>query len=126
MRTEAAEAVAARIGGVAAAGDVADPAAVEAARAMGMGAGRIVREIRLPLGLPVFVAGLRVAAVQAVGLTTLGGLIGAGGLGAIVFEGMAQFAPDLIILGSAPIVALALLADLLLRAIELRLARPLS
>ena len=103
-----------------------DPALIEAARGMGMGERRIAVEVRLPLGLPVFVAGLRVAAVQAVGLTTLGGLVGAGGLGAVVFEGMAQFASDLIILGSAPIVALALLADLLLRTIELRLARPLS
>lgn len=104
----------------------ADPAAVEAARGMGMSERRIAFEVRLPLGLPVFVAGLRVAAVQAIGLTTLGGLIGAGGLGAIVFEGMAQFASDLIILGSAPIVALAMLADLVLRTVELRLARPLS
>jgi osmoprotectant transport system permease protein len=103
-----------------------DPALIEAARGMGMGERRIAVEVRLPLGLPVFVAGLRVAAVQAVGLTTLGGLVGAGGLGAVVFEGMAQFASDLIILGSAPIVALALLADLLLRTVELRLARPLS
>ena len=83
-------------------------------------------EVRLPLGLPVFVAGLRVATVQAIGLVTLGGLIGAGGLGALVFEGMAQFAPDLIILGSAPVVAIAVLADLGLRALELRVARPLS
>jgi osmoprotectant transport system permease protein len=103
-----------------------DPALIEAARGMGMGERRIAFEVRLPLGLPVFVAGLRVAAVQAVGLTTLGGLVGAGGLGAVVFEGMAQFASDLIILGSAPIIALALLADLCLRTIELRLARPLS
>jgi osmoprotectant transport system permease protein len=43
-----------------------------------------------------------------------------------VFEGMAQFAPDLIILGSLPIVAMAILADLALRAFELRVARPLS
>ena len=103
-----------------------DPALIEAARGMGMGERRIAVEVRLPLGLPVFVAGLRVAAVQAIGLTTLGGLIGAGGFGAIVFEGMAQFASDLIILGAAPIVAIAMLADLSLRALELRLARPLS
>ena len=49
--------------------------------------------------------------MQGIGLVTLGGLIGAGGLGAIVFEGMAQFAADLILLGALPIVALALAAD---------------
>jgi osmoprotectant transport system permease protein len=104
----------------------ADPAVIETARGMGMTDRRIAWEVRLPLGLPVFVSGLRVAAVQSIGLTTLGGLIGAGGFGALVFEGMAQFAPDLIILGSLPIVAMAILADLALRAFELRVARPLS
>ena len=101
----------------------ADPAAVAAARAMGMAEARIAAEIRIPLGLPVFAAGLRVAAVQCVGLATLGGLVGAGGLGAVVFEGMAQFAADLILLGSLPIVALALVADALLRALEQRAGR---
>lgn len=101
----------------------ADPAAVAAARAMGLGEGRIAAEIRVPLGLPVFAAGLRVAAVQCIGLATLGGLVGAGGLGAVVFEGMAQFAADLILLGALPIVAFALVADALLRALEARAGR---
>jgi osmoprotectant transport system permease protein len=105
-------------GGLAAA----DPAAVAAARAMGMGETRITREVRLPLALPVFAAGLRVAAVQAIGLVTLGGLVGAGGLGALVFEGLAQFATDLMLLGALPVVALALLADGLARAAERRAA----
>ena len=104
----------------------ADPAIVETARGMGMTERRIAFEIRLPLGLPVFVAGLRVATVQSVGLATLGGLIGAGGFGAIVFEGMAQFASDLIILGSAPIIAIAVLTDFSLRALGSRLAGLLS
>ena len=101
----------------------ADPAAVAAARAMGMTEGRIAAEVRVPLGLPVFAAGLRVAAVQCIGLATLGGLVGAGGLGAIVFEGMAQFAADLILVGALPIVGLALLADALLRDLEARAGR---
>ena len=112
--------------GVASGLGAADPALIETAQGMGMREGRIAWEVRLPLGLPVFIAGLRVATVQSIGLVTLGGLIGAGGFGALVFEGMAQFAPDLIILGSAPVVAIAVLADLSLRAFELRLARPLS
>jgi len=92
----------------------ADPDAVEAARAMGMSEGRITAEIRIPLSLPVLAGALRVATVQSIGLVTLGGLIGAGGLGAVVFEGMSQLAPDLILLGALPVVALALLADALL------------
>jgi osmoprotectant transport system permease protein len=99
----------------------ADPAAVEAARAMGFTEGRITREVRVPLALPVLIGALRVAAVQSVGLVTLGGLIGAGGLGAIVFEGMAQFAGDLILLGALPVVVLALLTDAALAAAVARL-----
>ena len=107
-------------GGLAAA----DPAAVAAARAVGMGEARITREGRLPLALPVFAAGLRVASVQAIGLMTLGGLVGAGGLGALVFEGLAQFATDLMLLGALPVIAIALLADALVRAAERRFALP--
>ncbi len=91
-----------------------DPAALEAGRAMGLGAFRMLGWVRLPLGAPHLLAGLRVAVVQAVGLATLAGLVGAGGLGALVFEGMAQFATDLILLGALPVVALALAADALL------------
>ena len=72
-----------------------DPAVVEAAQAMGMTELRITLEVRIPLGLPILMSALRVAAVQSIGLMTLGGLIGAGGLGAVVFEGMSQLAADL-------------------------------
>ncbi|WP_240539980.1 ABC transporter permease subunit [Salinarimonas soli] len=102
-----------------------DPAAVDAARAMGMSEARIVAEIRLPLGLPLFFGGLRVAAVQTIGLVTLGGLVGAGGLGAVVFEAMSQFAPDLILVAAAPVVALAMAADGALLGLE-RLVRRLE
>lgn len=105
---------------------LADAAVIEAARAMGMTEARLTREVRIPLGMPLLVAGLRVGAVQSIGLTTLGGLVGAGGLGAIVFEGMAQFAPDLILLGAAPIVLLALAVDSGLRTLGRRLRGPQS
>jgi osmoprotectant transport system permease protein len=99
----------------------ADPAAIEAARALGFSEARTTLEIRIPLSLPILVGALRVAIVQSIGLVTLGGLIGAGGLGALVFEGMAQFAADLILLGALPIVGLALAADLGLAALAQRL-----
>jgi len=97
-----------------------DPAVLRAATALGMGRGRILAWVRLPLGLPHLLGGLRVAAVQAIGLVTLGGLVGAGGFGALVFEGMAQFATDLILLGALPVVALALAVDGGLAALERR------
>ncbi|MDB5414039.1 MAG: transporter permease [Rubritepida sp.] len=96
---------------------------VEAAEGMGMTSRRIDWELRVPLGLPIFLASLRVATVQCIGLMTLGGLVGAGGLGAIVFEGMAQFATDLILLGALPVILLALFVDGVLRLVEGRLAR---
>lgn len=97
-----------------------DPAVLQAAQALGMGRVWMLAWVRLPLGVPHFLAGLRVASVQAIGLVTLGGLVGAGGLGALVFEGMAQFATDLILLGTLPVVALALLVDAALAALERR------
>jgi osmoprotectant transport system permease protein len=89
----------------------ADPAVVEAAQAMGMSEARTILDVRVPLGLPILIGAFRVAAVQSIGLMVLGGLIGAGGLGAVVFEGMSQLAADLILLGAIPIIALALAVD---------------
>ena len=88
-----------------------DPAILDAAIALGLTRGQMLAQIRLPLGAPVLIGALRVAVVQSLGLATLGALIGAGGLGRIVFDGMAQFAPDLTLLGAVPIVALSLGAE---------------
>lgn len=88
-----------------------DPATLDAATAIGLTPRQILFGVRLPLGAPILVGALRVACVQSIGLATLGALVGAGGLGAIVFDGMAQFAPDLILLGAIPVIALSLLAD---------------
>lgn len=107
--------------GLAAAMRAPDPATLDAARALGLTPFGIVRDLRLPLGAPILVGALRVAAVQSIGLATLGALVGAGGLGLIVFEGMAQFASDLILLGAIPIVVLSLAADSGLGLVETRL-----
>lgn len=88
-----------------------DPAVIDAATGLGLTARQILLRLRLPLGAPILIGALRVAAVQSLGLATLGALIGAGGLGRIVFDGMAQFAPDLILLGALPIVALSLATE---------------
>ncbi|MCJ2034655.1 ABC transporter permease subunit [Methylobacterium sp. J-068] len=95
-----------------------DAAAIEAAEAVGLTRRQILLGIRLPLGAPILVGALRVAAVQGLGLATLGALVGAGGLGRIVFDGMAQFAPDLILLGAVPVVALSLGAEIGLSRLE--------
>lgn len=90
-------------------------AAIEAARGIGMTRGQIFRAVEVPLALPVLVAGLRVTVVQAVGLTAVAALIGAGGLGAIIFQGLNASAIDLVMLGVVPLVGIAVLADLALK-----------
>lgn len=97
-----------------------DAAVLDAAEAIGLSRTQILIRVRLPLGAPVLIGALRVATVQSLGLATLGALVGAGGLGRIVFDGMAQFAPDLILLGALPIVGLSLMAETTLSAAEAR------
>lgn len=95
------------------------PAALrDAAAGMGMTRRQVLLELELPLALPVFLSGLRVAAVQAVGLAAVAALIGAGGLGAIVFDGLYADALDLVMLGVVPMALLALAIDSALRVAE--------
>ena len=100
-----------------------DSAAIEAGRGMGMGPGQIFREIELPLALPVLLAGLRIVTVQAIGLAVVAALIGAGGLGTFVFEGLGQYAVDLVLLGALPAIFLALGADFMLEILTAALRR---
>ncbi|HET7839851.1 MAG TPA: ABC transporter permease [Rectinemataceae bacterium] len=87
------------------------PSARDAGRGMGMGALQIFLRVELPLALPVALAGLRTAAVQAVGNVAIAALIGAGGLGVFIFQGLGQFAMDMVLAGTVPLIALALAAD---------------
>ena len=88
---------------------------IEAALGMGMTRGQILRRVQVPLALPVFLSGLRVATVQTVGLAVVAALIGAGGLGALVFQGLSSSALDLVLLGVVPVVALAIAFDAIFR-----------
>lgn len=85
--------------------------AVNAARAMGMSSRQILWEVELPLALPALLIGLRTAVVQTTGLAAVCALVGAGGLGQIMFDGLFSAANELVILGVIPIVLLAMLAD---------------
>ncbi|MEP7243718.1 MAG: ABC transporter permease [Gammaproteobacteria bacterium] len=91
--------------------------AVEAARGMGMTNWQILSSIELPLALPVIVTGIRIVLVQNIGLVTIAALIGGGGLGAFVFQGIGQTAIDLVLLGAIPTVALAFSAAVILDAL---------
>jgi osmoprotectant transport system permease protein len=103
--------------------ETADPAIVEAARGLGFTPRQIFFRAQLPLGLPVFLAGLRVVLVQTIGLAVIAALIGGGGLGSFIFQGIGQYAIDLVLLGAIPVTLLALAADFLLQiAIQARAA----
>ena len=65
--------------------------------------------------MPVLLAGLRIVTVQAIGLAVVAALIGAGGLGTFVFQGLGQNAVDLVLLGAVPAILLALAADFILQ-----------
>ena len=90
---------------------------VEAAAGMGMTRNQIFGKVELPIALPVFLSGLRIAAVQAVGLAVVAALIGAGGMGALVFQGLASGALDLVLLGVIPVIALAVMVDAAFRVV---------
>jgi len=87
------------------------PAAIEAATGMGMSRRQRLWQVELPLALAVLHSALRLTTVQLVGLAVVAALIGAGGLGAIIFQGLLSSALDLVLLGVLPVVALALAID---------------
>ncbi len=82
------------------------PSAVLAARGMGMTEGQILACVELPLALPVILTGIRIVLVQNIGLVAIAALIGAGGLGAFIFQGIGQGAIDLVLLGTLPIIGI--------------------
>jgi osmoprotectant transport system permease protein len=83
------------------------PATVDAARGMGMTSGQVLWQIEFALALPVILTGIRIVLVQNIGLVTIAALIGGGGFGTFVFQGIGQTAIDLVLLGAIPTVALA-------------------
>ena len=97
-----------------------EPTVREAAVAMGMTDGQVLRQVELPLAMGVIITGLRVATVIAVGVTTIAAAVGAGGLGVYIFRGLRQYDNNLLIAGALAAALLALLADFLLGLIEQR------
>lgn len=98
-----------------------DPAVTEAATGLGMTPGQKLRLVELPLALPVVLAGVRIATVVSIGLATIAAAIGAGGLGVLIYRGVAIVDHRLILAGAVPAAVLALAADALLGFIERKL-----
>ena len=95
-----------------------EPSVREAAVAMGMTDGQILRQVELPLAMGVIVTGIRVATVIAVGVTTIAAAVGAGGLGVYIFRGLRQYDNNLLLAGAVSSALLALAADFLLGLLE--------
>ena len=97
-----------------------DPALVDVAQAMGMTGGQRLWKVELPLGASVILAGVRTATVTCVGVATIAAAIGAGGLGELIFRGVASVDNGLVLAGAIPAALLALAADGLLGYLESR------
>jgi len=92
-------------------------AANDAARGMGMTDRQRLFGVEFPLAFPVILTGIRIVLVQNIGLATIAALIGGGGFGVFVFQGVGQTAMDLVLLGAVPTVALAFAAAIILDAV---------
>ncbi|MGX1740097.1 ABC transporter permease [Bosea sp. NPDC055353] len=101
-----------------------DPALREAARGMGLTRGQRLREVELPIALPVIMAGVRVAVVMNIGVTAIATYIGAGGLGAFIARGISQTDPRQLVTGALAVSILAVVADLALLGLQKRLTSP--
>jgi osmoprotectant transport system permease protein len=88
---------------------------IESAEGMGMSRWQIFWRAEVPLALPVLLRSLRVVCVQTIGMTVIAALIGAGGFGAIIFQGLLSSALDLVLLGVIPVIALAVILDALFK-----------
>ncbi|WP_312560977.1 ABC transporter permease [Anaerospora sp.] len=96
-------------------------AAIEAGVGMGMTSKQILFWIELPLARPIIMAGIRTATVLLVGIATLASLIGAGGLGDLIFRGISTANQELILAGAFPAALLAIVFDIVLKNVERRM-----
>jgi len=98
-----------------------DPSIIEAATGLGMNSWQRFVRVQLPLALPVIVAGIRLAAIVATSIATVGALFGAGGLGTLLFNGISQGRYDKIVAGAIMVALLAAVLNWSLQYAEHRL-----
>lgn len=91
---------------------------VDAARGLGMGTCRRLREIEIPLAIPVIIAGLRTAAVMNIGIAAIAAYIGAGGLGVFIQQGIARVYGEMILTGAILVSLLAIAVDTVMALLE--------
>jgi osmoprotectant transport system permease protein len=91
---------------------------------MGLTDWQLLYKVELPLAASVILAGVRTAIVISIGLATIAAAIGAGGLGELIFRGLAMVNNNVILAGAIPAALMALFADTLLGWLEKRLSPP--
>ena len=101
----------------------ASPEMEEAALGLGMRQWEVFRRVILPLGLPTMITGLRTAVVEVVAGATLAALIGGGGMGVFIINGLSMYNFSLLLVGTLPVAAMALLAEIGLGRLEHQLTR---
>ena len=94
------------------------PELVEAGKGIGMGSWTRLKEIEIPLAIPVIIAGLRTATVMNIGIATIAAYIGAGGLGVFIQQGIGRAYEEMILTGAILVAALAVFVDLFMAIIE--------
>lgn len=97
-----------------------DPEARDAARGMGMSGWQLFRRVELPLGMPLIMAGIRLATVQVVATATIAALVGAGGLGRLITDGLSSHDEGQLLAGAVVVMALALVAESSLALVQRR------
>ncbi len=98
-----------------------DPAMVDAGRGMGMTKWQLLREVEIPLAIPVIIAGLRTAAVMIIGIAAIAAYVGAGGLGVFIQQGIARSHESMVLAGALGVSLLAVVVDLFMGFLERRL-----
>ncbi|CAN5317464.1 ABC transporter permease subunit [soil metagenome] len=97
---------------------------VESGRGMGMREGQVLREVELPVALPVILVGVRTAAVQVVATATLGAVFATGGLGRFIIDGIAQRRYDEVFAGALVVALLSIMTELAFECVQRRMTSP--
>jgi osmoprotectant transport system permease protein len=100
-----------------------DPMTREAAFGMGMDPGQVLRQVEIPLALPVVITGIKTALTEVIASATLAAFIGAGGLGTFIVRGFALYDSSILLVGAIPVAVLALLAEISLSTVQ-RVVQP--
>lgn len=95
-----------------------DPTVQEAAHGMGLSPLQVLRQIEIPLALPIIIAGLKTATIEVIASATLAAFIGSGGFGRFIILGFASYDSAILLVGAIPVALLALLAELLLSGLQ--------